>query len=162
MICMEVLVVYDSRTGNTELMAKHVADGVTGAGVDVILKPVDDVSIDMLPRVEGVILGSPVYYGLPTGKIKGWIDESVKYHGKLTHLVGGAFCSAGGTHTGAETTIIALLETLLVHGMIIQGNPHGSHYGVASMGAPDEKDVESCRKLGERVAYLVKKLNPKT
>jgi NAD(P)H dehydrogenase (quinone) len=156
---MKVLIVYDSRTGNTSKMAQHVAEGVKEAGVTAVLKTVDEASVDELPNVEGVILGSPVYYGLPTGKIKSWIDDSVKYHGKLTNLVGGAFCSAGGTHTGSETTILALLEALLVHGMIVQGNPHGSHYGAASVGAPDEKDIENCKKLGARVAELVKKLN---
>ena len=156
---MKILVVYDSRTGNTGKMADAVAEGIEKAGVTAVLKTVDEASVDELPNVEGVILGSPVYYGLPTGKVKSWIDESVKYHGKLTSLVGGAFCSAGGTHTGSESTILAMLEMLLVHGMIIQGNPHGSHYGVASVGAPDEKDIENCRKLGVRVAELVKKLN---
>lgn len=156
---MKILVVYDSQTGNTGKMAGYVAEGIESAGVTSVLKPVEDASIDELPQVEGVILGSPVYYGLPTGKIKSWIDETVKYHGKLTNLVGGAFCSAGGTHTGSESTILAMLEMLLVHGMIVQGNPHGSHYGVASVGAPDDKDAENCRKLGIRVAELVKKLN---
>ncbi len=156
---MKILVVYDSRTGNTGKMADAVAEGIEKAGVTAVLKTVDEASVDELPNLEGVILGSPVYYGLPTGKIKSWIDESVKYHGKLTSLVGGAFCSAGGTHTGSESTILALLESLLVHGMIIQGNPHGSHYGAASVGAPDEKDIENCHNLGVRVAELVKKLN---
>ncbi len=157
---MKVLVVFDSHTGNTGLMAEAVAQGVRDSGIKAVLKTVDEASIDELPQVQGVILGSPVYYGLPTGKIKTWIDESVKYHGKLTHLVGGAFCSAGGIHTGSETTILALLQACLVHGMIIQGNPHGSHYGVASKGAPGEKEIENCKKLGSRVAELVKKLNP--
>jgi NAD(P)H dehydrogenase (quinone) len=156
---MKILVVYDSKTGNTSKMAGYVAEGVESAGVTAVLKPVETASIDELPNVEGIILGSPVYYGLPSGKIKSWIDETVKYHGKLTSLVGGAFCSAGGTHTGSESTILAILEMLLVHGMIVQGNPHGSHYGVASVGAPDEKDAENCRKLGVRVADLVKKFN---
>lgn len=156
---MKVLIVYDSRTGNTGKMAKHVAEGVESAGVTAVLRPVEEASVDELPNVEGVILGSPVYYGLPTGKIKSWIDDSVKYHGKLTHLVGGAFSSAGGTHSGAESTILALLEALLVHGMIVQGTPNGPHYGAASVGAPDEKDAENCKKLGIRVAELVKKLN---
>ena len=156
---MKILIVYDSQTGNTGKMAGYVAEGIESAGVTAVLKPVEEASIDELPQVEGVILGSPVYYGLPTGKIKSWIDETVKYHGKLTNLVGGAFCSAGGTHTGSESTILAMLEMLLVHGMIVQGNPHGSHYGVASVGAPDDKDAENCRKLGIRVAELVKKLN---
>ncbi len=157
---MKVLIVVDSRTGNTAKMADYVCEGVESAGVEAVLKTVDEASVDELPQVQGVILGSPVYYGLPTGKIKSWIDDSVKYHGKLSHLVGGAFSSAGGTHTGAESTILALLEALLVHGMIVQGTSSGPHYGAASVGAPGDKEAEHCRKLGVRVAELVKNLNP--
>jgi NAD(P)H dehydrogenase (quinone) len=91
--------------------------------------------------------------------MKQYIDESVKYHGKLDGKVGGAFASAGGSHTGAETTIIALNEALLIHGMVVQGTSGSNHYGAASVGAPDENDKENCRKLGARVARLVKKLN---
>ena len=156
---MKVLIVYDSRTGNTEKMAKAVSRAVEDNGLEAILKKVDDASVDELPNVQALILGSPVYYGLPTGKIKQFIDESVKYHGKLTNLVGGAFCTAGGTATGSETTILALLEAMLVHGMIVQGNPHGNHYGPAAVGSPDDKAIEHCKKLAERVSNLVKKLN---
>ncbi len=117
------------------------------------------VRVPHLPMVDGVILGSPVYYGLPTARMKQYIDESVKYHGKLDGKVGGAFASAGGSHTGAETTIIALIEALFIHGMVVQGTSGSNHYGAASVGAPDEKDKENCRKLGARVARLVKKLN---
>lgn len=157
---MKVLVLYDSKTGNTAKMAKAVAEGVDESGVESVLKTVDEASIDELPQVQGVIFGSPVYYGLPSGKLKAWIDDSIKYHGKLTHLVGGAFASSGGTHSGAESTVLALLEACLVHGMIVQGSPSGPHYGAASVGSPREKEVEYCKKLGLRVAELVKKLNP--
>ena len=156
---MKVLIVYDSKSGNTEAMAHTVSEGVENEGIDVEVKRVDEASIDDLPIVDGVILGSPVYYGLPTAKMKQYIDESVKYHGKLDGKVGGAFASAGGSHTGAETTIIALNEALLIHGMVVQGTSGSNHYGAASVGAPDEKDKENCRKLGARVARLVKKLN---
>jgi len=156
---MKVLIVYDSRTGNTEKMAVKISEAIKDNGLEVILKKVEDASIDELPNVSALILGSPVYYGLPSGKIKQFIDESVKYHGKLTHLVGGAFCSAGGTHTGSESTILALLDSMLIHGMIIQGNPHGNHYGPAAIGSPDDKALEHCEKLAERVVNLVKKLN---
>ncbi len=156
---MRILVVYDTQTGNTGLMAEAVAQGVRDAGVEAALRTVDEASIDELPQVQGLILGSPVYYGLPSGKIKTWIDESIKYHGKLTHLVAGAFCTAGGVYTGSETTILALLQSCLVHGMIVQGNAHGTHYGVSSKGAPGETEIKNCKKLGARVAELVKKLN---
>ena len=156
---MKVLIVYDSESGNTEAMAHAVSEGVVDEGIDVEVKRVDEASIDDLPTVDGVILGSPVYYGLPSAKMKLYIDDSVKYHGKLDGKVGGAFASAGGFHTGAETTIIALIEALFIHGMVVQGTSGSNHYGAASVGAPDEKDKENCRKLGARVARLVKKLN---
>ena len=156
---LKVLIVYDSRTGNTEEMAFAISKAVEKQGLEPVLKRADEATVDELPQVQALILGSPVYYGQPTAKLKQFIDESIKYHGKLTHLVGGAFCSAGGTHTGSETTILSLLESMLVHGMIIQGNPHGNHYGPASVGAPDDKALEHCEKLAERVCNLVKKLN---
>jgi NAD(P)H dehydrogenase (quinone) len=156
---VKILIVYDSQTGNTEKMAQAVAAGVEEAGVEPIVRKVDDSNVDELLRVEGLILGSPVYYGLPSGRIKAFIDESVKYHGKLDGMVAGAFSSSGGTHTGCETTIMALLEALMVHGMVAQGTSGKNHYGAASVGAPDDADAEVCRKMGERVAELVKKLN---
>lgn len=156
---MKVLIVYDSRTGNTEKMAHAVEEGVEAEGVEVDVKRVDEASVDELPDVDGLILGSPVYYGLPSGKIKEFIDASVKYHGKLEGKVGGAFASSGGTHTGGETTIIALTEALLIHGMVVQGTSGRNHYGPVSVGAPDDADRETCRKLGQRVAGLVKKLH---
>jgi len=157
---MKILVVFDSRTGNTEKMAHAVAEGVRGAGLEPVVRKVDEANVDELLQVQGLILGSPVYYGLPTAKIKAFIDESVKFHGKLEGMVGGAFCSAGGTHTGCETTIMALLEALMIHGMIVQGTSSKNHYGAASVGAPDDADAEVCRKMGARVAELVKRLNP--
>jgi len=156
---LKVLIVYDSKSGNTEAMANAVMEGVEGEGIDAEVKRVDEASVDDIPMVDGVILGSPVYYGLPTAKMKQYIDETVKYHGKLDGKVGGAFASAGGSHTGAETTIIALNEALFIHGMVVQGTSGSNHYGAASVGAPDEKDKENCRKLGARVARLVKKLH---
>ena len=156
---MKVLIIYDSSTGNTEKMAHAVEDGVKKAGVDPVIKYVDEASVDEIPQYQGLILGSPVYYGLPSGKIKKFVDESVKYHGKLDGMVGGAFASAGGTHTGAESTIMAINEMLLIHGMVIQGSSAGSHYGASSVGSPNDASLEACKKLGERVSKLVKKLN---
>ncbi|MGD2201252.1 MAG: NAD(P)H-dependent oxidoreductase [Candidatus Bathyarchaeota archaeon] len=156
---MKVLVIYDSDTGNTEAMARAVAEGVESEGVEVETKKVDEASVDDLPEADGVILGSPVYYGLPSAGMKEFIDESIKYHGKLNGKVGGAFASSGGTHTGAETTIIALNEALFIHGMVIQGTSGSNHYGAASVGSPNDEEKENCRKLGARVARLVKKLH---
>jgi len=154
-----VLVVYDSETGNTEKVARLVTEGIKEIKeMECILKRVDDVSLDDLLRSDGIIIGSPTYYGLMSAKIKKMLDESVKIHGKLEGKVGAAFTSSGGTASGAETTILSILKALLIHGMVIQGNPHGQHYGLAVVGAPDVKEAEMCRRFGRRIAEIVSKL----
>jgi len=105
-------------------------------------------------------MGSPTYYGLMSAKLKAFIDQSVGVNGKLAGKVGGAFTSSGGTATGAETTLISIDQALLIHGMIVQGGPSGSYYGVAAQGKPSEEGLEACEELGKRVAALALKLQP--
>jgi NAD(P)H dehydrogenase (quinone) len=155
----KVLVVYDSETGNTEKMAFAVADGVKQVeNVEVTMKKVDKASLDDLCSADGIIMGSPTYYGQMTGKLKAFIDSSVKIHGKLEGKVGAAFTSSGGTATGAETTLLSILETMLIHGMIIQGRSDDKHFGATAVGPPHAKEIEYCKELGRRVAHLVLKL----
>jgi len=40
-----------------------------------------------------------------------------------------------------------MLEAMLVHGMIIQGNPHSKHYGAAAAKSPNNKELKFCREL---------------
>ena len=156
---MKVMIVFDSRTGNTEKMAQAVAEGVRAEKVEVDIVNVKEAQIDDLPKVDGLIVGSPVYYGLPSSKIKEFLDASIKYHGKLEGKVGGAFACSGGTHSGGETTVMAINEALLIHGMVIQGTSGRNHYGPVSIGPPDESSKDACRKLGQKVANLMKRLH---
>ncbi|MGQ9544464.1 MAG: flavodoxin family protein [Candidatus Bathycorpusculaceae bacterium] len=156
---MKVLVVYDSKTGNTEKMALAVAEGAKQiSGAEVVLKRVDKTVLEDLSGSDGIIMGSPTYYGQMSAKLKALIDESVKIHGKLEGKVGAAFTSSGGTATGAETTLLSIIQAMLVHGMIVQGQAHSAHYGAAAVGSPHEKELEHCRELGRRVARLAIKL----
>jgi NAD(P)H dehydrogenase (quinone) len=158
---VKVLVLYDSESGNTEKMALAVMDGVRQVqSVDVALKRVTEASLDDLQGADGIIVGSPTYYGLMSGKLKVFLDESVKIHGELAGKVGGAFTSSGGAASGAETTLLSIIEAMLIHGMIVQGNSITEHYGAAARGSPDKKAVESCMELGKRVASLALKLKP--
>ena len=159
MVMVKVLVVYDSKTGNTEKMAFAVAEGAKQIGnVEVVVKKVEQTSLDDLLNADGIIMGSPTYYGQMSAKLKVLIDESVKIHGKLEGKVGAAFTSSGGTATGAETTILSIIQAMLVHGMIVQGRANEKHYGAAAVGSPSQKDLEQCKTLGKRVASLVVKL----
>ena len=154
----KILVLYYSRTGNTKKMAEVIGEGVKGEGIDVDVKDVKDIKPEVLLNYDGIIVGSPTYYGTLAAEIKQLLDESVKFHGQLEGKVGGAFSSAGNIGGGNETTILSIIEALLIHGMIVQGNPGGDHYGPVSIGAPDERVKKECKTLGQRVASLVKKL----
>ncbi|MBO3802412.1 MAG: NAD(P)H-dependent oxidoreductase [Candidatus Brockarchaeota archaeon] len=156
---MKLLVLYDSRSGNTEEMAKAVARGAKKVeGSEVEVKKVDGFDAKSLEGYDAIIAGSPTYYGEMSGKLKAVFDDSVEIHGRLEGKVGAAFTSAGGTATGAETAILSILQAMLVHGMVVQGNSSDKHYGVASVGKPDEKTKKLCEELGERTAKLACRL----
>lgn len=154
-----VLVVYYSKTGNTEKMARAVARGVEAQGMTVEAKRVEETSPEDLFDADGIIMGSPTYYGTMAAPIKALIDESVKYHGRLQGKVGGAFSSSQRAGGGNETTVLSILEALLIHGMIVQGTAKGDHYGPVALGAPDDDSEAQCVDLGARVARLVKALS---
>lgn len=149
------MVVYDSKTGNTEKMAQAVAEGARRVeGSTVVLKGVSSASMDDLLAADAILVGSPTYYGGMSGDVKSYFDKSFKIHGKLDGKVGGAFTSSGGTACGAETTLLAVLQAMLIHGMIVQGRYDNKHYGAAAVESPDEEAVELCKDLGARVARL--------
>ncbi len=157
-----VLIVYYSRSGNTAAMAEHVKKGVEAEGVQVKCKPVGQARLEEMLDCEGIIVGSPTYYGSMAAPIKELFDESVKFHGKLAGKVGGAFSSSANVGGGNETTVLDILKALLIHGMVVPGDARGDHYGPVAIGAPDERSQKLCVDLGQRVARLVKKLFPKS
>ena len=60
---MQVLVLYYSKGGNTKALAEEVAKGVESAGVKALLKNTEEVTKEDFLGSEGVIAGSPVYFG---------------------------------------------------------------------------------------------------
>ena len=46
-----------------------------------------------------------------------------------------------------ETTILDILNAFLIHGMIIQGDPQGDHYGPVAIGSPDARRTKECISL---------------
>jgi NAD(P)H dehydrogenase (quinone) len=154
----KAIVVYDSRTGHTEAMAKEISEAVQEAGLGCDVMKADCLAVDSLPDYDAIIIGSPTYYGSYTADIKKRLDETVKFHGKLEGKVGGAFASSANVGGGNETTILHILEALLIHGMIVKGVSKGDHYGPVAINAPDEKARKACRKYGQEIAELTKRI----
>lgn len=156
----KMLVAYHSRGGNTRKMAELVQAGALAAGdVSVDLKPVAEVEEASLAGYDAIVIGSPTYYGLPAAEVKKLLDDSVALHGQLEGKVGGAFSSSANIGGGNETTILAILQALLIHGMVVPGVPTGDHYGPVSIGSPDRRAGTQCKEYGKRLAALAKKLH---
>ncbi len=159
---MYIAIVYESLTGHVTAMAEGVAEGVRAAGVEAKVIPVAQATLEDVENAAGCIMGSYTSYGILAGRLKSFLDKTFKIHGRLEGKVGGAFASSGGVGGGNETTVISILQAMLVHGMVIQGQANSPHFGpVAIDERPDEpKTLAACRALGQRVAQLAKKLNP--
>lgn len=55
----KIAVVYWSGTGNTEVMAESVAEGVKSAGAEVVVYTATDFSADLMDDFDGVAFGCP-------------------------------------------------------------------------------------------------------
>jgi len=159
---MNVLILYYSKSGNTRRLAEAVAEGVVQVdGVEAVLRNTEKVSRDDFVNCDGLIVGSPVYFGTMAAQLKKVIDDFIGVRKKMENKVGAAFSTAGDASGGKETTMMSIIQALLIYGMIIVGDPMAAtgHYGTACVGIPDAGAIENGTKLGRRVAELVKQLH---
>ncbi len=153
---------YYSRSGNTKTLAHYIANGINEVnGVTCILKPVAEVTKDDFINSQGIIAGSPVYFGVMAAEMKEVFDKFVDIRSKMGDKIGAAFATSADASGGKETTIFSIIQAMMIYGMIIVGDPLDAtgHYGVACTGKPDAETIENARKLGRRVASLVKKVH---
>lgn len=158
---MKILVLYYSKGGNTRRLAQAVAEGVDGMeGAESVLKTCEQVTKEDFLEAGGVIAGSPVYFGGMAAELKQVFDGFVSTRRKMEGRVGAAFTTSADPTGGKETTMMGIIQAMMIYGMVITGDPMAAtgHYGVACVGAPDEKTLENGRLLGRRVAELALKL----
>jgi NAD(P)H dehydrogenase (quinone) len=158
---MKILVLYYSKGGNTRKLAEAVAEGAGSInGVEAILKTTEDVAKDDFLEADGIVAGSPVYFGLLAADLKRIFDEFVSVRRKMEGKVGAAFATSADLSGGKETTMMSIIQAMLIYGMVIVGDPMDAtgHFGTACVGAPDAAAVENGRKLGRRVAETALKL----
>ena len=142
------IVIYYTRSGNTKEMAELIATSMNESNLPTECKPVDKVKAEDLLNYDAIVIGSPTYYGQMAAPLKELIDETVSHHGALDGKVGAAFSSAANIGGGNETTITVIINMMLIHGMIVQGDPQGDHYGPVSIGKPDDRVISQCNRRG--------------
>ena len=164
---MKVAVIYHSETGNTEEMARLVAQGVESEGGDSSAMSLDEVDWAFVRDSAALVYGCPTYEGTCSWQMKRFLDEESgdlerhPFAGKL----GAVFCSqnwpGGGGASFAEMTLIA---AMLVRGMLIYsggitaGQPF-LHFGAVSTRAPqDDLCRNRCLQLGRLIARKAREL----
>jgi len=136
-----ILVLYYSRDGATEAMARQVARGVECvSGIEARLRtvpslsaPADDAEGMALPATQedlkhcaGLVMGSPTRFGNMGAPLKQFLDESsaLWLQGSLIDRPAGVFTSTSSLHGGQESTLLSMMLPLLHHGMVMVGVPY--------------------------------------
>ncbi|CAB3289961.1 NADPH-dependent FMN reductase [Methanocaldococcus lauensis] len=128
---------------------------------------IDDIEpiLEKMKEADGIILGSPVYFGGVSAQLKMLMDRSrpLRIGFQLRNKVGGAIAVGASRNGGQETTIQQIHNFFLIHSMIVVGdNDPTAHYGGTGVGKSpgdcekDEIGLETARNLGKKVAEVIK------
>lgn len=93
---MKIVVIYDSKTGNTEKMAKAIAEGASKAAKVELKKIGEAFPLTVMADADGVAFGSPVYYADISNQMKDFMEhmesyikaEKKKIHGRPAAIFG--------------------------------------------------------------------------
>ncbi|MDJ0750328.1 MAG: NAD(P)H:quinone oxidoreductase [Woeseiaceae bacterium] len=142
----DILVLYYSRKGATEALAREVCKGIDAVnGMAARLRTVPTVSAmteaieDAVPAsgppyatnadledCAGLVMGSPSNFGNMAASLKHFLDGTVGdwFRGVAVGKPAGVFASTGSLHGGQESTLLSMAIPLLHHGMLIVGLPY--------------------------------------
>lgn len=146
---IEVLVLYYSRQGSTEKLARTIAEGVDSVqGVSARLRTVPPVSTTCeateaeipesgppyaetsdLEECAALALGSPTRFGNMAAAMKYFLDGTVNQwmQGALINKPFSVFSSTASLHGGQETTLLTMAIPLMHHGMVWVGLPYSEN-----------------------------------
>jgi flavorubredoxin len=138
----KILVLYYTRTGNTEKMAKAVVEGAqTVQGIEVELSYY--VAPDLLSSFDAVVIGTPTYHHDMSLDIKKLFEEAAEKNVSLKGKLGVAFGSYGWSGE-APKLVLEIMKNKFE--MSVIEPPLVVKY------APDAGGLEKCRELGKRIA----------
>lgn len=141
-----ILVLYYSRGGATENMARQIARGIEASGqFEARLRTVPAVSANNtatepavpdsgavycseedLRHCHGLALGSPARFGNMAAALKLFLEgtTSLWTSGALINKPVATFTSSGSLHGGQESTLLTMAIPMLHHGMVYCGIPY--------------------------------------
>jgi len=138
-------IIYDTRSGNTAMMAKSIEEGMKEAGVELSSKRTVGATAGDVKDVDAVILGSPTYHSDMIGSMKTFLFEMEKAN--LKGKVGAAF----GSYGWSGESVRMMSDTMKhIFGMDV------IEPGLKTLRRPDEGGLKQCREFGRRIAERVR------
>jgi flavorubredoxin len=138
----KVLVLYYSRTGNTEKMANAVAEGLqSGGNVEVELN--FHVDAESLSVYDAILVGTPTYHHDMPVDFKNLFEQAAVQGLSLKGKVGAVFGSYGWSGE-APKLILEIMKNKFE--MQVTEPPLLAKY------VPDQNTLNACRELGKRVS----------
>jgi flavodoxin short chain len=140
-----LIMIYDTRSGNTGMMAKAIEEGMAEAGIEVLSRRTTGTTAGDVKDVDGVVLGAPTYHHDLIGSMKTFLFEMEKAN--LKGKVGAAF----GSYGWSGESVQMMTDTMKhVFGMNV------IEPGLKMLRRPDEGGLKQCREFGKRIAEKVK------
>ncbi len=168
---MKVLLINGSRrkSGCTYTALKEVADvlesekistEIIHVGIDAVNGNIDKAvkeTAAMLDEVDGIVLGSPVYYASPSGEIQTFLDRLFYIHGdKLKHKPGAVVASA--RRAGTTAALDVLNKYLMINEMPVVSSQYWTmvHGNSPEEVRQDAEGMQTMRILGKNMAWLLR------
>lgn len=157
---MKIAIIYHSESGNTRKMANQIEKGIQSVSeIEVKVFSISEVSEEYLEQCNGIIVGTPTYYGSLCGAVKMWLEDisgKVNLSGKLA----GGFATAGYAHGGGDMAIQSILSYLLVDGAMAYsgGRAFGTpviHFGPVALDSDLDSYCSLFQIYGKRFAERV-------
>ena len=159
---MKISIIYSSRTGKTERVTNLIEEGAKRVqGIEVKAMNLNEIDKEFIDESKGIIFGTPTYYANMSWEMKKWIDESSSFN--LEGKLGATFSTANSIAGGADIALLAILNHLMVKGMLVYsggvafGKPK-THLGYVHINEIVENEDENARIFGERIANKVSQI----
>ena len=141
-----LLIVYHSQSGNTEAMAKAIAEGATAAGATVALKKAVEANDTDILNCDAVAIGTPNYFSYMAGMVKDFFDRVwAMVREKMADKPYVAFGSYGGGGTVAIETVEHICDGLKMKKICDS---------VSAQREPTEENLAACKELGKKMAEM--------
>jgi flavodoxin len=157
-IMVKVIVVYESKYGNTKLVAETITEGMSNVeGIEAVIKELKEVDLNKTADYDAILIGSPNHYGGPTKGVKQFIDRigKLQLNGKL-FAVFDTYLGKKSDHF-FEKAVRRMEKTINEKVPALRQIAPGLSIKVQGMKGPIvEGELPKCKEFGERVATQLK------